>query len=57
MFLVDGMSKSGAGFPTFAINDPGTPSVAVAVAVDIMFCFLLVYDLPQRTQSSLKKTE
>ena len=35
MFFVDGMSKSGAGFPTFAMKGLGIPSFAVSVAVAI----------------------
>ena len=41
MFLVDGISKSGAGLPTLA--RVVVFSVAVAVAVDIMINYLLEY--------------
>jgi hypothetical protein len=49
--LVEGMLKSGAGLPTLA--NVTAFSVAVPVAVDIIFIYLLFDFSPQSTQRSL----
>ena len=55
MFLVDGMSKSGAGLPTFAIVVAVAVSLAVSVAVAMCKFISLLYFLATESTEVTEK--
>jgi hypothetical protein len=56
MFLVDGRSKSGAGWPTFAISGAFV-SNAFAVPVDILFIAPYEFIATEQTESTEEEFE